>query len=219
MEHPADADMVRRTRALNFLQDFVAGPLEVRSFRESYSEIGTNDRGLIKRIYDTCLIVHRWKCHNIESGYFFKCPQAVFLPGKLEGRFPSHHIDGLKIEDSPSFGEDLRAYLESPYPLAACKHCLGTVGKPFTHSQVKCSERRQFQQARLEDMVDMKLLADLERDLDGEASVTATGVDSRHVLTARRQYLRYIISRMRYAEVVGYMVDVVQECFRGQAGR
>jgi hypothetical protein len=179
------------------------------SFRESYSEVGTNDWGLIKRIYATCLIVHRWHCHIIERGYFFKCAQAVLLPRKLEGKFPSHHIDGLKIEDSSSFGEDLRAYLESPYPLAACRHCLGTVGKRFTHSQVKRSEwRHQFQQARLEDMVNMDLLAALERDLDGEVEPMS---DETHVLTSSRQYLKYTLGRRRYREALGYVVDEVRD--------
>ena len=181
--------------------------LEIRnSFRESYSEVGTNDWGLIKRIYDTCLIAHRWHCHNIELGYFFKCPQAVFLPRKLEGKFRSHHIDGLKIEDYPTFGEDLRAYLESPYPLTACKHCVGTVGKPFTHSQVKRSEWRQFQQARLEDMVDMDLLAAQERELDEKVDVMSV---ERHWLMSFKQYLRYTLGRRRYREALGYLVDEV----------
>lgn len=136
------------------------------SFQESYSEVGTNDRKMIKRIYDTCLIIHRWECHNIKEGYFYKCPQAVYLPKMLDGKFPSPHIDGIKIDDSPTFGEELRSYLESPHPLASCKYCLGSVGKSFAHSQVKRSEWRQLQQAKLEDMVDMELLTALEKDLD-----------------------------------------------------
>jgi cyclic pyranopterin phosphate synthase len=157
-------------------------------FRESYSEVGTNDSGLIKRIYDTCLIVHHWHCHNIDRGYFYKCPQAIFLPKMLHDKFPSPNIDGLRIVDSPSFGADLRAYLDSPDPLASCKHCLGTVGKRFGHSQVKRSEWRQYQQTNLEEMVDMELLTARERELRGEMAATAR---ENSVIKSIKQYFSF----------------------------
>jgi organic radical activating enzyme len=135
-------------------------------FRESYAELGTTDEGLIERIYNTCLLVHRWNCHTIDNHYFYKCPQSLFLSKLLGDKFPSPHIDGIQIVDSPTFSEELRAYLESPYPLASCKYCLGATGKIYQHEQVERSAFRQSQHARIEDLIDMDQLAVLEQDLD-----------------------------------------------------
>src|SRR5258706_5536173 len=101
---------------------------DMNEFREVYTELGTSDRKLVKRIYDTCLYIHRQYCHNIEHGYFYKCPQAVFLPKLLPDKIRSPAINGVKITDSPTLGEELRSYLASADPLASCTYCLGSVG-------------------------------------------------------------------------------------------
>ena len=116
-------------------------------FRESHSEVGTKDISLIKKLYRTCLIVN---CHTIEKGFFFKCPPSVFLPRVLNTKFRSPQIDGIKIVDSPSFGEELRTYLESPYPLASCKHWIGWeenfsfAGSPFGMASTTRVEIRRY---------------------------------------------------------------------------
>ncbi len=81
----------------------------VDEFRESYSEVGTKDTSLIKRLYRTCLIVN---CHNIEKGFFFKCPQSVFLPRVLNTKFRSPQIDGIKIVDSDMVDYELLSAME-----------------------------------------------------------------------------------------------------------
>ncbi len=180
-------------------------------FRESYSETGTKDFKMIKRIYNTCLIVHRLHCHNIEAGYFFKCPQAVFLPRMLEGKFPSPNVDGIKIADSPAFGEELRAYLDSPDPLMSCRNCLGSVGKRFEHSQVKRSEWRQLQQDKLEDLVDTDLLATLEDDLDSKAGSGPEWSDSTYYIQSRKQLLKYVDKRYGRRAAVRLLFDLVRQ--------
>jgi organic radical activating enzyme len=132
-------------------------------FRVSYSEWGTQNTHLIRRIYRSCQIAHRWRCHNVQGGYFFKCPQSLFLPQLLgPDKLGQPAADGLKIDDSPTFAQDLLDYLESPEPLASCHHCLGSIGQLFPHEQVLRSQWRQFQQAETEALIDLEFLDALE---------------------------------------------------------
>jgi organic radical activating enzyme len=156
-------------------------------FRQSHSEVGTQDISLIKKLYRTCLR----KRHTIEKGFFFKCPSSVFLPRVLNTKFRSPQIDGIKIVDSPSFREELRTYLESPHPLASCKHCLGSVGKKISHSQVRRSVWRQLQESKLEDMVDYELLSAMEKQPNWETYQRARPRPY-YYLNSRRQLLAYI---------------------------
>ena len=131
-------------------------------FRESYSELGTNDESLVQRIYNTCQIAHQWHCHNVQDGYFYKCPQSLFLPRVLGNALGRPAADGIKIVDSPTFGKDLLAYLESSKPLASCHYCLGSVGKLFPHNQVSRKRWREWQRHSTEELVDWEYLAVLE---------------------------------------------------------
>lgn len=124
--------------------------IRVRRFRESYSELGTDDAGLIRRIYQGCIIAHVWRCHTVANGAFYKCPQSYFLP-KLLGH--DLVMDGVTI-DEPDLGSRLRAYLASPEPLAACRNCLGSAGRRFEHEQAPRAEFRALQGGRTEDLID-----------------------------------------------------------------
>ena len=135
----------------------------VDRFRVSYSEIGTNDKELIQRIYNTCLIAHQWRCYSVQDGYFFKCPQSIFIPRFLrKDDFLNSFVDGIKIIDSSEFRESLTAYLESAKPLASCKYCLGSIGKLFPHGEVSRRKWRQLQNKSTEDQIDMEYLYILE---------------------------------------------------------
>jgi organic radical activating enzyme len=127
-------------------------------FQESYSEKGTDDAGLIERIYTTCNVAHRWRCHNVVNGWFFRCPQAHYIPRVLAEDEDAAHVDGIRIEDDRSFGARLLAYLQSPEPLAACANCLGTAGKYAPHEQVRRVEFRERQRAPTEDLVHPQLV-------------------------------------------------------------
>jgi hypothetical protein len=124
--------------------------IRVEMFRESYSEVGTDDAALIRRIYQSCIIAHVWRCHTVANGVFYKCPQSYFLP-KLLGTDPG--MDGVTI-DEPDLGRRLRAYLASPEPLAACRNCLGSAGRRFEHEQAPRAEFRRLQRSRTEDLID-----------------------------------------------------------------
>ena len=110
-------------------------------FRESYSEIGTENDELVSRVYQSCQIAHIWRCHTVRRGYFYRCPQSIFVSRVIRGGEP-HPEDALPITNCPNFGEQLLAFLEQPHPLNACRHCLGSVGDLFDHEQVSRSAWR-----------------------------------------------------------------------------
>lgn len=121
-----------------------------RMFRESYSEAGTDDVELIRRIYENCVIAHVWRSHTVANGVFYKCPQSYLLP-KLFGRDPG--LDGVALTE-PDLARRLREYLASPDPLSTCGNCLGSAGRRFAHAQTRRAEFRRHQDTRAEELVD-----------------------------------------------------------------
>lgn len=140
-------------------------PVFYHSFREAYSELGTSDARLVSRIFSTCLYTHFRHCHIACDGYFYRCGHSVFITRYLLGiSGPDEVRDGVKIEDSPSLGDDLLDYLLSEEPLAACQYCLGSVGKQIRHEQ---QPRRVTGTPRsTEELVDWKRLEQLENSDD-----------------------------------------------------
>jgi len=133
-------------------------------FREAYSDLGTQNKNLVQRIYLTCQIAQIWRCHNIYNGYFFKCPQSLFFPQGLSeaGEFVLPG-DGIKLENNDSFFDVLLSFLQSPMPLSACNYCLGSVGQRFPHEQLhgNAGELRRF---TTEEAIDWGFLLSLEND-------------------------------------------------------
>ncbi|MFC5722383.1 radical SAM protein [Streptomyces gamaensis] len=136
--------------------------LHYSHFRYSYSEFGTSDEGLVRRIHATCQIAHVWRCHTVYEGHFFVCPQSVFLPRVLDGGADPWQ-DGLEITDEPGFPERLLAYLRSPEPLRACRNCLGSAGLRMPHEQRTRRDFREPQRRATEDLTDYGFLALLDR--------------------------------------------------------
>jgi organic radical activating enzyme len=127
-------------------------------FREAYTEVPTQNKDLVRRIYRSCMIAHVWRCYNVVDGFFYKCPQAHFLPKVTR----SGAEDGIAITDDPTLGERLVEYLNSETPLSSCTHCLGAVGLPFPHEQVRGRRWRELQVRPAEEMLDRDLLAVIE---------------------------------------------------------
>lgn len=140
------------------------------SFRESYSELGTRDTSLVQRIYSSCKMAHIWHSHSVADGYFYKCPQSLFLPKVINNDILLPNKDGVKITDSKEFYKKLLVYLESTEPLSACYNCLGSVGKLFAHEQKKPNTWRSQQQYITEELIDMEYLAILEENPDANNS-------------------------------------------------
>jgi hypothetical protein len=127
-------------------------------FRESYAELGTRSSAVARAIYDSCLVVHKWRCHTLADGRLFKCPQSYYLPKVLDGCRGNDVGDSLVVEDSEHFRDDLFAFLTESEPLQTCGHCLGTVGAVFPHRQVPRAAYRAAKERRAEDLIDLETL-------------------------------------------------------------
>jgi hypothetical protein len=126
----------------------------IAEFRESYAELGTLDGRLVRRIYESCVLAHVWRCHTVADGYFYKCPPSYFIPKLIA----SVDLDALRIEDDAGFGDRLLRFLEDPTPLASCRNCLGSSGRRFAHSQTKRAEFRPRQRRTTEELLDPRYL-------------------------------------------------------------
>lgn len=127
--------------------------LECSSFRESYSEIGTNDQNLIQKIYHECKVTHEWKCYTLVDNYFFKCPLAYFIPINMKDKFVNDYIDGIKIHESSFIKKEISDYLNDTRPLKSCQFCLGTSGKEFPYECINKKEWRSKQQFSTEELL------------------------------------------------------------------
>jgi organic radical activating enzyme len=129
-----------------------------QAFQESYSEKGTNDPSLVKKIYVTCNHVHRWRCHTVANGWFFKCAQSYMMPRGMSLGPEAAYRDGIQIDESPEFRDRLLSYLTSPEPLSACRNCLGSAGRYVEHQQVRRDDFRSVQCRPTEDLVHPRLV-------------------------------------------------------------
>ena len=138
------------------------------AFRLPYPEQPLRDGRLIRRIYATCKIVHTWLCHNVHDGYFYKCPQAVFV-NKLDPHDEARaHRDGVALDCADDLARRLADYLGSPRPLATCARCLGTVGRAVAHAQTRRRDWRAPQSGDPHALVDFDFLAAVEADIDAD---------------------------------------------------
>ena len=160
-------------------------PNGVARFRESYTEQRNEDAELVQQIFTSCKIAHQLRCHTVAHGYFFRCPQAYFLPKIMHERFAEPHVDGLRIEGTEAFGKRLLAYLTDPAPMKACSYCLGTAGALVQHVQIRRNEFRQAQDRPASSMIS-------ERQL--HSTLAANGRASLAPFSSRA---RRFISRLR----------------------
>lgn len=100
---------------------------------------------LVHRIFNSCLIAHTWGCQTFYDGYFYLCSRPIYSEAYTNKL--GLESSGLRMRDGISLHEpDLRsrllAYLKSPEPLQACRHCLGAVGEYEPHRQLTAEERK-----------------------------------------------------------------------------
>jgi organic radical activating enzyme len=129
-----------------------------QAFQESYSEQGTDDPALVKRIYTTCNSAHRWRCHTVANGWFFKCAQSYLIPKGMSPGPEAAYRNGIQIDASPGFRDRLLSYLTSPEPLPSCRNCLGSAGRYVEHQQVRRDEFRAAQCRPTEDLIHPRLV-------------------------------------------------------------
>lgn len=129
-----------------------------QAFQESYSEQGTDDPALVQKIYATCNSAHRWRCHTVANGWFFKCAQSYMIPRGMSLGPEATYRDGIPIDESPDFRDRLLSYLTSPEPLSSCRNCLGSAGRYVEHQQVRRDDFRSAQCRPTEDLVHPRLI-------------------------------------------------------------
>ena len=104
---------------------------EISAFRESISQIPTEDSSIINIVYNKCVIAHVWRSLTVDSGFLFRCPQSMVYAEEI-----SNYSDAIKIYDIKNT-QELLAFLENNRACGACSRCLGSIGKSFLHMQVK----------------------------------------------------------------------------------
>jgi organic radical activating enzyme len=150
-----------------------------QAFQESYSEQGTDDPELVQKIYTTCNHAHRWRCHTVADGWFFKCVQSYMIPKGTELGQQAISANGIRIDDSLEFRDRLLAYLTSPEPLPSCRNCLGSAGRYAEHQQVRRQEFRPAQNHPTEDLVHPRLVGTTRVALaKAESLIPRTALDT-----------------------------------------
>jgi len=134
------------------------------NFRISYSDIGTNNKKLIHRIYSSCQIAHIWRCYTVDNGYFYKCPQSLFIPKLFKLSDGILNNDRVRIEKSDKFKLELIKFLRSNKPLKSCSHCLGSVGILVPHTTSTDTTVLKYKKQPTEELVDWNFLRKLEAD-------------------------------------------------------
>jgi len=129
-----------------------------QAFQESYSEQGTDDPELVKKIYLTCNTAHRWRCHTVAGGWFFKCVQSYMIPRGMQAGPDATYDNGIQIDAAPGFRDRLLSYLTSPEPLPSCRNCLGSAGRYIDHQQVRRDDFRAAQSHPTEQMIHPRLV-------------------------------------------------------------
>lgn len=108
---------------------------------------------------------------------FYRCPQSYFLhrPGAPGAELPA---DGLAIDPDEGFLSRLHDHLTAPEGPAACRWCLGTVGRRRPHAQLPRPRWHRAQNASSEELLDPAMLDRLEADLmDSPRERSALGAD------------------------------------------
>lgn len=123
--------------------------LDMPEFQEAYCERPHPDLSRVRSIYQACKVAHDWCCFTLRSGHFYKCPQADVLPAQLAlPELGGARDNGVAIAESVSgerLVDRLVAYLGATDPLPACRACLGTSGKAFSHEVVARPQWRRLQ--------------------------------------------------------------------------
>jgi hypothetical protein len=160
-----DDNMIQtyKDKARNF--GVVLEIFRMETFRRSFSRQGTSDKALVKRIYRSCKSAHNWGCHYIDEGFFYKCPQAAFLPRMLELPEAQRRQDGIQLRDDPALLDDLYSYLTSPEPLLGCRNCLANAGIERPHIQVRPNEWLSHQEGPTESLLDYEEMARNEAEM------------------------------------------------------
>lgn len=141
------------------------GVLRTDRFRAMQVAAPIADHALVRDIFGTCEIIHDWSCHTFYEGRFYLCSRPLFTGSYLartgmRAAEDFRELDGVPLH-APRLKERLLEALRSDRPLAACRHCLGTVGKERPWRQLSAAERKRPtpEAAAPESLIDRRRLA------------------------------------------------------------
>lgn len=121
------------------------------TFRKTFALQGSNDQTLVDKVYAACKIANYWGCHAVRDGYFYKCPQSIYLPDLTKGKVA---VERLAIVDRDDFATTLLDFVNAPVPLSSCAHCTGTVGVMEEISKIPRGQLARHIDLALEDIID-----------------------------------------------------------------
>lgn len=101
---------------------------EMNVFHEMFSFQRNDDPKLVDTIWSTCLV--RNAMFGLVGEKLYKCSRAAFLARVL----PLERDDGIPLATTTP--QQILDYIQDPTPLAACRHCVGSIGAPFRQEQV-----------------------------------------------------------------------------------
>lgn len=133
------------------------------NFRFSYSEKRNEDVSLVQDVFNTCKMAHFWHSHTVMDGWFFLCPQSVFIPQQNVSGGWNNEVDGLRISNEPGFAESLYKFLTRSQPLKACGNCLGSVGKLHPHAELPRDDWRPL--GKYEELISHEFLEVCRKDI------------------------------------------------------
>jgi cyclic pyranopterin phosphate synthase len=131
-------------------------------FRPTFVMGGYEQTSLVRQVYRHCHLAHLWGCHVIHEGYFYKCPQSIYIPQLRGAAADKQQVDGIQLKDTPGFIGELFDYLSSQEPLQSCSHCLGNYGKERPHTQTRSKNWLREHELTVEASLDVEKLQQSE---------------------------------------------------------
>ncbi|MEY7971418.1 radical SAM protein [Saccharomonospora xinjiangensis] len=161
-----DDDTLQRFRELAVAHEVDLLINHYDHFRATYSEHADGSPSVVQDVYDTCKLAHYWHSHTVIDGWFYRCPQSVFMPrqGVAGGWDP--RVDGIELAGDPGFADRLYAFLRRPEPLRACRNCLGSVGVRHPHEELDRANWRPA--AGVVDLLDPEFLEVCRADITAD---------------------------------------------------
>ena len=121
------------------------GVLKIDEFRRMQVVRPLADAALVKDVFSTCEIAHKWYCQTFYEGRFYLCSRPLFTASylaKVGTDAPDfREIDGVPLH-APGLKKRLLTMLRRKEPLASCRYCLGTVGENRPWRQLDPAERK-----------------------------------------------------------------------------
>ncbi|HEY4654296.1 MAG TPA: hypothetical protein VIH22_07265 [Cyclobacteriaceae bacterium] len=123
-------------------------------FRRTFTVRRTENDELVGKIFRACKIANVWGCYALYKGRIYRCPQSMYVPA-LAG---IDVTEGIAVNDSATFRDELFAFLTSTEPLMSCRYCVGTAGRKQPHKLLPRSNWRMDLEEPAEEMIDWDLL-------------------------------------------------------------